>query len=187
MLNTFLYSVYGSTNVETRRNHDLVEYRNSWFNEILASGNIEGVVALGMYADEAWKMWKGTEKGKNTNESYVAITHPTQPESSSGRDKLKLREATKKMLQNWNQGLQTIAPAIIHPDKALELVLYGDSFGDHDKSQIPELDLPPGLPSWMRENDGWARRIGITPIQKRANITVNVPANFMKTLNKNKK
>src|SRR4029079_19401320 len=123
MLNTFLYSVYGSTNVETRRNPDLVEYRNSWINEIITTGNIEGVVALGTYADEAWKMWKDTEKGKNTNVSFVAITHPTQPESSSGRDKIKLHESTKKMLQNWNQGLQTIAPAIKHPDETVELNL----------------------------------------------------------------
>ena len=187
MLNTFLYSVYGSTNVEARRNPGLLGYRNSWFNEILGSGNIEGVVALGMYADEAWKMWKGTGKGKNTNVSYVAITHPTQPESSSGRDKTKLRESTKKMLQNWNQGLQTIAPAIMHPDKPIELVLYVDSFGDDDKPQIPEIDLPPGLPSWMRENDGWARRAGTTPILKRANITVTVPANFINTFKKPRK
>ena len=91
------------------------------------------------------------------------------------------------MLQNWNQGLQTIAPAIMHPDKPIELVLYGDSFGDDDKPQIPEIDLPPGLPSWMRENDGWARRVGTTPILKRANITVTVPADFTNIFKKPRK
>jgi uracil-DNA glycosylase len=179
MLNTFLYSVYGSTRVQTRRNPVLVEYRNSWLKEILASGNIEGVVALGMYADEAWKMWKDTEDGKNTNVPYAAITHPTQPESSSGGNKINLREATKKMLHNWNNGLQTLAPEVKHPDEIVELVLYGDSFGDNDKPEIPEIDLPPGLPLWTRENDGWARRVGTTPTQKRANITVTVPKDFM--------
>ena len=85
----------------------------------------------------------------------------------SGGDKNKLREATKKMLQNWNKGLETIASAIKHPDNSVPLVLYGDSFVDDDKFEIPEIDIPPGLPLWMRENDGWARRVGKTPLQKK--------------------
>lgn len=179
MMNTFLYSVYGSTRANTRRNPSLIEYRNKWFHEIVRTGNVEAVVALGMYADEAWQMWKETDDGSHANPKYAAITHPTQPESSSKRNKIKLREATKKMLQNWNKGLQTIAPAIQHPDKVVELVLYGDSFQDEDKSEIPEIDIPAGLPLWMRENDGWARRVGNSPPQKRANITVTVPKDFM--------
>ena len=179
MLNTFLYSVYGSTRAQTRRNPKLVGYRNSWLTEIMKSGSIEGVVALGMYADEAWKMWKDTEEGNNNTVAYVAVTHPTQPESSAGRDKIKRLEATRKMLKNWNKGLQTIAPAIQHPDKMVGLVLYGDSFEDNDKSEIPERDVPAGLPLWMIKNDGWARRVGTTPVQKRANITLTIPNDFM--------
>ena len=179
MLNTFLYSVYGSASAQTRRNPALVGYRNSWLQAILMSGKIEAVIGLGMNADEAWQMWKTTDDGQKSNIIYAAITHPTQPESFSGGDKNKLREATKKMLQNWNKGLQTIASAIKHPDNSEPLVLYGDSFVDDDKSEIPEIDIPPGLPLWMRENDGWARRVGKTPLQKRANITLTVPNDFI--------
>ena len=64
------------------------------------------------------------------------------------------------MLQNWNKGLQTIASALNDPVKSVPLVLYGDSFVDDDKSEIPEIEIPPGLPLWMRENEGWARRVG---------------------------
>jgi hypothetical protein len=76
--------------------------------------------------------------------------------------------------------LESISPAILHPDTTIPLVSYGDSFKDEEKPEIPEIDLPPGLPPWMRENDGWARRMGSTPIQKRANITVNVPKGLSK-------
>lgn len=179
MINTFLYSVYGGTRAENRRNSVLVDYRNKWINKIFRTGNIEGVVALGMFANEAWEMWKETDNGSQANAKYTAITHPTQPESYSKGNKIKLLEATKKMLRNWNAGLQTIAPAIQHPDREVDLVLYGDSFVDEDKFEIPEIDLPAGLPLWMRENDGWARRVGDTPAKKRANITVIVPKDFM--------
>ena len=80
------------------------------------SSNIEAVIGLGMHADEAWQMWKTMDDGQKLNVIYAPITHPTQPESFSGGDKNKLREATKKMLQNWNKGLETIASAIKHPD-----------------------------------------------------------------------
>jgi uracil-DNA glycosylase len=179
MINTFLYSVYGSTHASTRKNSNLVAYRNSWIRGILENGNIEAVVALGKNANEAWKMWKTSEGAINTDVAYIPITHPTQPESSSGGNKAKLIEAIKKMLQNWNAGLESISPAIQHPDTTVPLTLYGQSFKDDEKPEIPDIDLPPGLPSWMRENDGWARRIGSTPILKRRNITVTVPKDLL--------
>lgn len=179
MINTFLYSVYGSTHASTRKNSNLVAYRNSWIRGILENGNIEAVVALGKNANEAWKMWKTSEGAINTDVAYIPITHPTQPESSSGGNKAKLIEAIKKMLQNWNDGLESISSAIQHPDTTVPLTLYGQSFKDDEKPEIPDIDLPPGLPSWMRENDGWARRIGSTPILKRRNITVTVPKDLL--------
>ena len=147
MVNTFLYSVYGGTHANTRRNPNLVAYRNSWFRKILESGNIEGVVALGMYANEAWEMFKASDSATNADVAYIPITHPTQPESSSGGSKIKLLEAIKKMLQNWNNGLLTIAPAIAHPDNMVQLVQYGESFKDDEKAEIPEIDLPPQFPA----------------------------------------
>ena len=45
---------------------------------------------------------------------------------------------------------------------------------------IPEFDFPAGLPAWMRENDGWARRVGANPLAKRRNITVTVSKGVVK-------
>jgi uracil-DNA glycosylase len=96
-------------------------------------------------------------------------------QSFSKGNHFKLIEATKKILQNWNTGLQTLTPSISNPDKQTPLVLYGDSFGQDERSEIPEEDPPTGLPYWMRENDGWAHRVGKTTLDKRANITITVP------------
>jgi hypothetical protein len=175
IMNTFLYSVYGSVKAKTRRDPNLVAYRNRWLDAFLGAGKIEGVFALGMLADEAWQMWKQTPAGTASTVAYAAITHPTQPESFSKNDKAKLAAATKKLLANWNLGLQTLAPAIKHPDVSVPLTLYGDTWANGDRLPIPEFDLPAGLPGWMHEQDGWAARKGTDPLKKRRDITLTVP------------
>lgn len=175
IINTFLYSVYGSVKAATEKDVRLVAYRNSWLDALLLGSKVEGVIALGTAADAAWKMWKQTPKGKTFNVAYAPVTHPTQPESSSKNDKTKLAAATKKLLQNWNAGLQVLSPAIKHPDVATPLVPYGDTWANGDRPPIPEGDMPAGLPAWMHEQDGWAQRTGKDAVAKRRNITLTVP------------
>jgi hypothetical protein len=173
--NTFLYSVYGSVKAKTRRDPRLVDYRNRWLDALLLGKQVEAVVALGGAAHEAWQMWKATPQGQALNVAYAPVTHPTQPESSAKGDKAKRAEATTKLLKNWNVGLQTLAPAITHPDSPTPLVPYGDTWADGDRSSVPEFDFPAGLPAWMHEQDGWARRTGKDALAKRRNITIMVP------------
>ncbi len=111
--------------------------------------------------------------------AFAAITHPTQPESSSKGDKTKLAHATKNLLSNWNLGLQSLQPAIAHPDVSVPLVLYGDAWADGDRISLPEDDFPAGLPAWMHEQDGWAKRAGKDDLAKRRNITINVPKDIV--------
>jgi hypothetical protein len=174
-INTYLYSVYGSVKAKTRRNPGLINYRNQWLKALLAGSRIEAVVALGQAADEAWQFWKATPEGQSTNVAYRAVTHPTQPESSSEGDKTKLAAATKKLLQNWNAALQTLSPQVRHPDVPTSLVLYGETWVEGDRVEIPGSDLPAGLPAWMQQQDGWAKRAGADALAKRRNITVTVP------------
>ena len=53
MVNTFLYSVYGSVKAATRKSAALAAYRNQWIGALLASGNVEAVLTLGGAAQEA--------------------------------------------------------------------------------------------------------------------------------------
>jgi uracil-DNA glycosylase len=175
IVNTFLYSVFGSVKAATRRDPRLVGYRNRWLDALLIGKRVEAVVALGDAANEAWQMWKATPAGAALDVAYAPITHPTQPESSSKGDKTKLAEATKKLLKNWNVGLQTLSPAIKHPDAPRSLVLYGETWAPDDRIPIPEADFPAGLPAWMHQQDGWARRAGADLLAKRRNITITVP------------
>jgi len=175
IVNTFLYSVFGSVKAATRRDPRLSAYRNRWLDALLIGKHVEGVLALGDAAREAWEMWKATAAGAALDVAFAPITHPTQPESSSKGDKAKLGDATKKMLKNWNVGLQTLAPAIAHPDASRPLVLYGDVWGPDDRLPVPEADFPAGLPAWMHQQDGWAKRAGADMLAKRRNITITVP------------
>jgi uracil-DNA glycosylase len=175
LINTFLYSVYGSVHAVARKNPDLIAYRNQWLDALLVGRQVEAVVTLGTLAAEAWQLWKATPQGQAMNVTAVAITHPTQPESSSKGDKTKLAAAVKAMLKNWNAGLQLLVPAIQHPDQVVPLVLYADAFQAGDRVPVSEGDLPAGLPAWMHERDGWAKRAGADVQKKRANITITVP------------
>jgi uracil DNA glycosylase superfamily protein len=175
MVNTFLYSVYGQQGGEQHKDDPAIAaYRRRWLDAILAAGEIEAVVALGALADHAWTQYKA-HAGGAASLPYAHITHPTQPESSSGGDAAKLADATKRMLAGWNAALQQLHPHIAHPDAQRPLALYGDAFAAGDLAEIPELDLPPGLPPWMRSPAAWAQRTGATAAQKRAMVTVTIP------------
>ena len=174
-INTYLYSVYGSVKAKTRKDPNLIDYRNRWLKALLVGRQVEVVIALGQAADEAWQFWKATPAASSVTVAYMAVTHPTQPESSANNDKAKLAAATKKMLQNWNAALQALSPGLHHPDVPTPLELYGDSWADGDRVAIPESDFPAGLPAWMHEQDGWATRKGADDPAKRRNITITVP------------
>lgn len=174
-INTYVYSVYGSVKASTRKDPNLIDYRNRWLNALLVGRHVEVVVTLGQAADEAWQFWNATTGAQSVNVAYAAVTHPTQPESSSKGDKTTLATATKKLLQNWNVALQALSPHVQHVDVPTPLVLYGEGWSDDDRVAIPEFDVPAGLPAWMHEQDGWARRTGVDQLAKRRNITITVP------------
>jgi hypothetical protein len=177
MVNTFLYGVYGQVGGERHATDPpVVEYRHRWLDAIFAANQIEAVVALGHLADSAWQTWKATEAGQGHDPAYAHITHPTQPESSSGGDRAKLAQAIAAMLANWNQGLEQLHPKIDHSDTRRPLVKYSSSFGAGDLVEIPEFDVPAGVPGWMRSPHDWAARTGTTADQKRRTITVTIPS-----------
>ena len=178
-INTWLYSVYGDVKAATQHSQPLVDYRHRWLDALLVGSGVEAVIALGQAADKAWTLWRATPAGQASQVAYAPVTHPTQPESSSRNDKAKLAAATAKMLQNWNAALDLLAPRIAHPDVEVALKHYGSAWADGDRVAVPEFDFPAGLPAWMHENDGWARRAGATEIAKRRDITITVPAGIV--------
>ena len=177
MINTFLYSVYGQSGGAKHKNDPAIAaYRNRWLDAIFATSGIEAVVNLGQLADNAFQLWKATPSGQATHVVGVHVTHPTQPESSARNDAVKYAAAIKAMLQNWNAALPTVRAAIQHPDRVVALAPYGDKFVAGDEQEIPEQDMPAGLPAWMRGAKNWATRTGTTAALKRVTITVTIPA-----------
>jgi hypothetical protein len=177
LINTFLYSVYGqSGGTQHKDDEGIVAYRHRWFDGAFQANDIEAVLALGQLADDAWQKWAQTPNGHAHSPAYQHVTHPTQPESSSGGDPAKLQQAIAAMLANWNAALGQLHPHISHPDHPAPLVPYGSTFGPGDRIEIPEFDVPAGVPEWMRSPHAWASRDGATAAAKRRNITITIPS-----------
>lgn len=175
MVNAFLYSVYGQGGGERHADDQAIAgYRNRWLDGLLVDTGVEAVVALGRLADRAYRAWLATPAGQQADLAYQRITHPTAPESGAGGDPERYDQAVAAMLGNWNAALERLRPAVRHPDVDRELVPYGERLESEDYGPIPELDLPPGLPAWMRSR-AWADRKGATATLKRATIVVTVP------------
>ena len=177
MVNTFVYSVFGQGGGNKHKNDPaIIAYRNRWF-EALLPGKIEGVVAVGQLADAAWQAFKTTPKGAAFAGVFQAVTHPTQPESSSQGDPAKKKAATATMLKGWNTALAALHP-VITSDKATPLVPYGTAFVEPELPDIPQEDFPAGSPPWMCGNADWAKRTGADAALKRVTITVTIPKAF---------
>jgi uracil-DNA glycosylase len=176
LVNTFLYSVYGQAGGEQHKDDPpVVQYRNRWLTATFESNQIEAVIALGHLADDAWQKWGQTPDGQAHSPAYAHVTHPTEPESSSGGNATKLKQAITAMLQNWNQALTRLHPLVTNPDTPGPLVPYGDSFRPSERIEIPEFDVPAGIPEWMRSPHAWAQRRGKSAADKRGNITITIP------------
>jgi hypothetical protein len=172
-INALLYSVYGSGGSKYVKKPNIVAYRNQWIAGILGPGKVQVVVTFGGMAKDAWAAYTGAH-GTPAGVTVANLTHPTFPESAGGTAAQK-KANTKKMLTEWNGALPALFAAVTHKDFATTLALYGDAFTDADKADIPPFDLPAGIPGWMYDNDGWARRVGTTAAAKRADITITVP------------
>src|SRR5690349_12861653 len=70
LVNTFLYSLFGSTGPKHAGDAAIAAYRNRWLKAIFDTAQIEAVIALGALADGAWRSWPDAP-----DVGYVHITH----------------------------------------------------------------------------------------------------------------
>lgn len=178
LINAFLYSVFGQAAGQSHANDPpIIDYRNRWIDAILDSSPIEAVVAMGALAKGAWIAWKNARPAHPKRNVAVAhLTHPTQPESASAGDPTRLAQHTQALLTNWNAARALIRPTLTQTDSSPIAANYGATWKPAEIVRIPSLDLPAGIPDWMRNRDRWAARVGSTVAAKRANITLTVPA-----------
>jgi uracil-DNA glycosylase len=176
MVNAFVYSVYGQRGGERHWDDEAIAaYRHRWFDALLRGGEVEAVVAFGHLAHRAYERWLETDAGSGSDLAYAPLTHPTMPDAASDGDPAKRAQLMKRMLAQWNEGLDELEAALTHPDREPELVHYGEDLTDADLAPIPEEDLPAGLPAWMRSLTPWADRVGADRETKRATLVVTVP------------
>lgn len=175
MINAFLYSVYGQGAGERHRaNGAIAAYRNRWLDAIVERSPIEVVVTFGTLAAEAHEQWTDVG-GAGADVPCVVARHPTSPESAAAHGEGTYASAMRKLLDNWNDALRDVRDAVSRPDASRPLEPYGKTLRKGDLRPVPEGDVPPGLPAWMRGADEWAKRTGRSAALKRATITVTVP------------
>jgi hypothetical protein len=135
-------------------------YRNKWLDAIVQDQPIEAVLSLGTLANQSVKLWQAqTGAGKTFAGVVTNMMHPTYPESASASGQITRAAAMAKMLATWNAALDRLSEHLT-PDTPRTLAHYGTDLVTSDLSVIPECDLPPGLPAWMRSDQPWATREG---------------------------
>jgi uracil-DNA glycosylase len=176
LINTFLYSVYGqgggSRHID---NAAIAAYRHRWLDALARHNDLQAIVTLGQLADRAYDQWRQTPTGAACDAAYATIVHPTYPESASRSGTITKAEAMQRLCTSWNEALVALRPSVTPDGDAAPTDLYGAAITKQDLAPIPEEDLPPGLPPWMRALEAWAGRTGADAQTKRATITVTVP------------
>ena len=178
MINTFVYSVYGQGGGSAHaKDKKIGDYRNAWLDALAADNQLQAVVTLGTLADKAYRDWPGSKTVPAPSWRYANVLHPTYPDSASASGTITKAAAFKRLCDSWNNALQllTATPGGLTADVPRPLVPYGVTITPAEHGAIPEGDLPPGLPDWMRGAQSWARRVGTTTADKRANLTVTIP------------
>lgn len=168
MVNAFLYSVIGAggkpSNVKKK---PIADYRNAWLDALLLGTKVEAVINFGGLAKQSFAIWQTLHPDRAL--AVANVKHPTFPESSGQPDDM------AKLLADWNKGLGALSTQLGFRDSPATWVDYGTSLADGDLAPIPAIDMPAGLPEWMRSVDAWASRQEIGMAPKRANIVVTVP------------
>lgn len=175
MINALLYSVYGQGGGNRNVSKPgVVAYRHRWLDALARDNELQAILSLGLLGETAVTSWRETPAGAACPAVSVAVVHPTYPESASASGTTTKAAAMARLCESWNAALDQLA-GIVTPDQPVELVRYGDTITPPDLAVVPDFDLPPGLPAWMRSLDAWAARTGPDPGTKRAVITVTVP------------
>ena len=132
MFNTFLFGVHGQFDSTLRTissTNPICSYRNSLLDRVVASNQIQAVLAIGKAAQHAVAQWPGA-----AGLTRFDLMHPT---------------ALGGVTADWNAALPALQAAIpADPGVAPDPTPFGATFTPADLQPIPREDLPFGLPSW---------------------------------------
>ena len=139
MINSVLYSIYGQFGDKLRDFMDISSvkaWRNSLLDALVASNNVQVILAFGLAARHVIESWPGAGLFQNQDKIFY-LTHPTA--------------AQRAVRQNWNARMAQIAEKV-SPDSDGQVKLtpyHGSKFTKSDVSRIPLFDFGFGAPLWM--------------------------------------
>ena len=74
MINTYLYSVYGSAPAQTQA---IADYRHQWLNAIHQENQLDAIVSLGSQADHAYRTWIDHARAGRRGRHRLSAHHPS--------------------------------------------------------------------------------------------------------------
>ena len=180
IVNALLYSVYGQPKASelVPLEADISAYRHAWFDALLLNADVKAVIAFGGLAQRAFEAWWGPEGSRRIDVEYAPLLHPTYPEGSGSQGGM------QRMLDQWNEAVPRLRSAVAPQDSEPDLRPYGTDMREDERAVIPERDMPPGTPEWMRGLKQWAAREDLLAPDapkakkneaKRATVVVKVP------------
>ena len=176
MVNVYLYSVFGQAAGSRRiKDESITAYRNRWLDALLVGTDVTAVLALGDLATTAYAAWAATRP----DTAAVAAPRGHPPPDVRRGVRARVRPAARR---DHRRPARELERAPRRPRRARDArrarptsTPYAATWGPTDLVGIPEVDLPPGAPSWWRDVDAWASRAGADKQTKRATISVVVP------------
>ena len=176
LVNAFLYSVFGQHG-GTRHidNPAITAYRNRWLDTIARRNDLQAIITFGRLADRALADVEGDARRRGV---------PGRPRQRHPPDVPRVGEQLRAADQGGGDGAPVrVVERRAHrrcspwsrPTRSGRSCCTATTITKADLAPIPDEDLPPGLPPWMRSLDAWAVRRGEDAQGKRANITITIP------------
>lgn len=131
-----------------RTNVAIRNARHGLYNQLLAGGNLQAIIAFGGVAQEAYDLWAASNPAVGAVPAFK-IDHPAAVDRSASGD--------DPALKRWAAAVPKLR-ALVTPDVGGNArgANYGKFFTELDYARIPRWDLPSMSPAYVGD-DSWGR------------------------------
>ena len=168
LINTFLYSVYGQTGGEQHKDDPGSSATATVAGAIFAGNQIEAVLALGSARRTTpGRSGSGRRLGQKLLTARTARHSPDPARKRSGGNPAKLKQRSRRCSPTGTRRSRSSTHRSPTRTSPVRWFRTG-RFEPGERIEIPEFDVPAGMPEWMRSPAAWAQRVGKTAAEKRA-------------------
>lgn len=152
LVNAFAVAMHPSQKTKglqvLRTNADIKAARHGLYNQLLAGGALQAIIAFGAVGQEAYQLWAATNPAAKAVPVFE-LAHPAAVDrTASGND---------PALKDWKGAITKLRNIVTaDADGDASGPNFGDYFTEVDYARIPRWDLPPVAPAFVGD-DSWGR------------------------------